>query len=89
MVVQASLFLTLKVVKRTNLNKPLRNNEAQCFWIEIDNQKGSNYILAAVYNHPRKNPTEFLNYLDAILRKIMKENKIILISGDFNRSFAL
>ena len=76
----------LKVVKRTNLNKTLKNNECEfdAFWIEIDNQKGSNIILAAVYNHPRKNPTEFLNYLDAILRKIMKENKIILISGDFN-----
>ena len=76
----------LKVTTRTKLNKAFKNDDCEfdAFCIEVENQKGSNIILASIYNHPRKNPTEFLNYLDSTLKRIMKENKTILISGDFN-----
>ena len=76
----------VKVITRAKRNKAFKNDDCEfdAFWIEIENQKGSNSILASIYNHPRKNPTEFLNYLDSTVKRIMKENKTILISGDFN-----
>ena len=41
-------------------------------------------VLGVIYNHPCKNPTKFLDYLDATLKKLLKENKQDLVSGDFN-----
>ena len=55
------------------------NCEFYAFWIEFDNT-----VLGVIYNHPRKNPTKFLEYLDDTLKKLRKENKQVLISGDFN-----
>ena len=37
-----------------------------------------------VYNHPRKNPSSFLDYLQTTLSKLTRENKLIFLSGDFN-----
>ncbi len=79
----------LKVTVHSKLNKTFKNDECEfeAFWVEIDSSKDKNIVLAAVYNHPRKNPTEFLNYLDSTLKKLSKENKIVLKSGDFNIDF--
>ena len=37
-----------------------------------------------MYNHPRKTPSDFLNYLNSTLKKLSKENKEITLLGDFN-----
>ncbi len=58
--------------------------EYKDFWVEIENKKDVNLLLAVVYNHPRKDPTQFIEFLFTNLRKLTKENKKIILCGDFN-----
>ena len=62
------------------------NSEFEASWIEITNQSNNKFLIAVIYRHPRKkNDTEFLNYLSNTLsKKIKKENKAVIITGDFN-----
>ena len=41
-------------------------------------------VTGIIYNHPRKDSSEFIEYLGDTLRKLTKENKLVIISGDFN-----
>ena len=59
-------------------------NEYTAKWIEIQNEKDSNILIASIYRHPSKHDTLFLEYLNKTLKKIVRENKLIFITGDFN-----
>ena len=48
------------------------------------NKKGKIFIIASIYRHPSKNDSEFDNYMNKTLGKIIKENKLLFITGDFN-----
>ena len=37
-----------------------------------------------MYNHPRKDYSEFIEYRKDTLKKVISENKTVIISGDFN-----
>lgn len=65
----------------THYNGP--DAEFEAMWIEvmIDNQ---NIIVSSIYRHPHKNDKSFKHYLKLSLQKIEKENKICIITGDFN-----
>ncbi len=41
-------------------------------------------VLGVIYNHPRRDPTQFIEFLSTTLRKLTKDNKKIVLSGDFN-----
>ena len=41
-------------------------------------------IVAVIYNYPRRNPTNFVDYLKIQLKAISKEKKLVVISGGFN-----
>ena len=61
------------------------NNEFQSNWIEIINNNGKNVLAGVFYRHPRKtSDNAFTTHVQEILLKIKNENKLILISGDFN-----
>ena len=51
---------------REDLNKTLKsdNSEFEAFWIQCDNS-----VFGVVYNHHRKNPNDFLDYLDNTLKE--------------------
>lgn len=55
-----------------DLNKTLKtnNSEFEAFWIQCEKS-----VFGVVYNHLRKNPSDFLKYLDDTLKKLSKENK--------------
>lgn len=76
----------LKFHVRNDLNKSLKSDtcEYEAFWVEVENKKDSNLILGVIYNHPRRDPAKFIEYLSVTLKKITKENKKIVLSGDFN-----
>ena len=73
-------------IDRLDLDKHNKNeiNEFTAKWIEIINKNDSNILIASIYRHPSKNDTPFYDYLNQTLTKIMKENKMIFITGDFN-----
>ena len=58
--------------------------EFEAKWIEIINKKGPNIIIGVNYRHPMKNDTKYIEYLQKILKKVNKENKLIQVVGDFN-----
>ena len=42
-------------------------------------------IVACIYRHPSMNPTEFIDiYLSELLQKLSREDKTIMLMGDFN-----
>ena len=62
-----------------------RSKELESVFIEIINSKGKNTIVGCVYRHPCMNPTEFIDiYLSELLQKFSKEDKTIMLMGDFN-----
>ena len=61
------------------------NNEFQSFWIEIVNTNAANIIIGVYYRHPKKNSDDTFNTkLKETLGKMKNENKMIIITGDFN-----
>ena len=53
--------------------------------MEILNKKQKNVIIGFVYNHPKHEVSDFMNnYIMPLLDKLSKENKDIMIMGDFN-----
>ena len=62
-----------------------RSKELESVFIEIINSKGKNTIVGCVCQHPCMNPTEFVDiYLSELLQKFSKEDKTIMLMGDFN-----
>ena len=63
--------------------KIYKKMELESFFIEVINPK--NLIIGCIYQHPSMNSTEFRDiYISKLLRKISKENKTIVLMGDFN-----
>ena len=63
------------------------NANFESTWVEIKNKKSRNILCGVVYRHPNEEATKhkaFLEYLDSVLSKTLKENKEIYIAGDFN-----
>ena len=77
---------SLNFHNRNYLNKSFMSEkcEFESQWVEIVNAKGANVLSGVIYNHPRRDPSQFLDYLNITLKKLMKENKLIIVSGDFN-----
>ena len=53
-------------------------------WIEIKNKNNKNILVGSLYRHPKYDLSEFINYLESTLKKIVTENKEVYICGDFN-----
>ena len=65
--------------------KIYRKMELESFFIEAINSKVKSLIIGCIYQQPSKNSTEFRDiYISKLLRKISKENKTIVLMGDFN-----
>ena len=61
----------------------IKENFIETLFIEIKT-KQKNIIVGAIYRRPKTDITSFNDKIDDILQKICSENKIMIISGDFN-----
>ena len=54
--------------------------------MEIKNDKSNNILCCSAYRHPNTDTNKFMNYLKNSYAKLdaNKEDKLILISSDFN-----
>ena len=61
-----------------------KKKELESIFIEVINPKGKNLIIGCIYCHPSVNPelTDF--YMSDLLQKVSKEDKTIMLMGDFN-----
>ena len=60
-------------------------NELESTFIETVNPKKSNIIVGVIYRHPSMDLTDFnCSYLYKLLENISKEQKFVLLLGDFN-----
>ena len=57
--------------------------EFEAKWIEVTTNK-KNIVIASIYRHPNKSDVAFFKYLSQTLNKIKNENKLTMLSGDFN-----
>ena len=77
---------SLKFKPRTDFDAKVvnTNSEFEASWIEIVNEKQKNVLLGCIYRHPRNKGDDFIVYMQSILEKVKKENKLLVIAGDFN-----
>ena len=77
---------SLKYKPRTDFDAKVvnTNSEFESSWIEIINAKQKNVLLGCICRHPRNTDDDFLVYMQSILEKVNKENKLLVIAGDFN-----
>ena len=62
-----------------------KKKELESIFIEVINPKSKNLIIGCIYKHPSMNPNEFIDvYMSNLLQKISKEDKTIMLMGDFN-----
>ena len=77
----------LKPLARPDLNIKIKDDdvELETYWTEIIIEKQPNRLVGVVYRHPTKqNNEKCTEILSDTLKKIRKENKKVLIAGDFN-----
>ena len=79
---------SLNYTSRHDLDFKLFNTKSdfECKWIElVQSERGQkNLIVSVHYRHPLNHDVEYLQYLERVLKLIKKENKNVLITGDFN-----
>ena len=56
----------------------------ETIWFEINNYKSKHLLCCCLYRYPSCDFTNFNNHISSILQKVQKENKSLLIMGDFN-----
>ena len=59
-------------------------DDYETIWIEINNHKSKNLLCCCLYRYPSSDITNFNNHISSILQKVQKENKSLIIMGDFN-----
>ena len=81
----------LNTVPRKDLEFKINTNDHECesCWVEILNDKTPNILIGVIYRHPSKQDTDFNETLKITLQKLKKENKKIIICGDFNLNLLL
>ena len=73
----------LDYIVREDLNA--LENEFETIWVEIKNRKGQNVLCCCAYRHPNTEVEKFNNYIDKVMQKMSKENKLnFFCMGDFN-----
>ena len=76
----------LDYIPRTDLDIRTKNgnSEFEMKWVEIIEGKSRNKIIGIIYRHPNNKDIDINVALSKILQSITKENKEIIIAGDFN-----
>jgi len=53
-------------------------------WVEISNKNSKNIVCGCIYRHPHYDFSDFLFYLEAVLKTVACEGKEVYICDDFN-----
>ena len=72
----------LDFIVREDLNA--LENEFETIWVELKNKKSQNVLCCCAYRHPNTEVEQFNKYMDKVMDKVSKENKLIFCMGDFN-----
>ena len=65
--------------------KPVYHTDLfESVWTEITNKSSKNIVCGCIYRHPKYDLSDFLAYLESVLKTVSSENKEIYICGDFN-----
>ena len=68
-----------------NIQIKTEDFEIETHWIEIIIEKQPNRLVGVVYRHPSNvNDEKSIEVLNETLLKIQRENKKVLLAGDFN-----
>ena len=79
-----ALYINDKFDSFERMDLKIQNDNFETTWVEIVNKLCRNIVVASIYRHPRYNFTYFFSYLEKSLHILTKENKEILLCGDFN-----
>ena len=74
----------LDYIPRTDTKFKNGNAEFEMKWIELIEEQKCNKIIGVIYRHPNNKYIDFNLALSKILQNVSKENKQIIIAGDFN-----
>lgn len=80
--INSNLKYRLRDVLSTTWN--VRNEEFEQLFVEIFNERSKNVLVGVIYRHPNKTSIEFQIHMQKLLLEINKENKKIVLMGDFN-----
>ena len=72
---------SLEIIPREDLNRKTVFMEA--LFVEVVSD-GKNKLVGLIYHRPNTNKNDFLSMLEDILSTLMRENKLVYLSGDFN-----
>ena len=61
-----------------------KNKELESIFIEVVNPKGKKLIIGNIYRLPSVSPELLDFYMSHLLQKVSKEDKTIMLMGDFN-----
>ena len=73
---------SLNAVKRTDLS--VNDEEFETVWVEIKNIKSKSILCCCAYKQPSSSPERFTEHIETILHNLARENRNIVILGDFN-----
>lgn len=76
----------LRFRERTDLELALDEKIGTLSFMEIVYENKNNAIIGTIYKRDKKNFQQFLDILEEILTKILKENKKVYLMGDFNEN---
>ena len=62
----------------------IQNVKYESVWIEISNKSSKNVVCGCIYRHPDYDNSDFIIYMENVLKLLAKENKEVYICGDFN-----
>ena len=76
---------TIPYILRNDLNirHKSQGSEFETCWIEFIHPT-NNIILHVIHHHPKQKDKLFLKYLKETLSKVARENKKVILTGDFN-----
>ena len=74
----------LDYIIRDDLNVLENEFEIKLIWVEIKNRKSQNVLCCCAYRHPNTEIDKFNEYINRVMAKISKENKLVFCMGDFN-----
>ena len=83
---QAELFCIFLIDSQINhgVIVTFKKNQVESTFVETINAKKANIAVGWIYKHPNMDVKEFNNHLNQMLEKVTKEQKQLILLGDFN-----
>ena len=83
---QAELFCIFLIDSQINhgVIVTFKKNQVESTFVETINAKKANIAVGWIYKHPNMDIIEFNNHLNQMLEKVTKEQKQLILLGDFN-----